>query len=78
MAGFGQGYEPRIEDGIFALRGATTMTAADPKEVGGARRQRYNLRRHQQRMIGLSRVALVFGVVYLAVAVVFIAVLFLR
>jgi hypothetical protein len=54
------------------------MTAADPKEVGGARRQRYNLRWHQQRTIGLSMAALVFGVVYLAVAVVFIAVLFLR
>jgi hypothetical protein len=46
------------------------MTTTDPKEIGGARRQRYNLRRHRQSTIGLSMAALVFGVVYLAVAVV--------
>ncbi len=59
-------------------RGATTMTTTDPKEVGGVRRQRNTLRRHRQRTIGLSMAALVFGVVYLAATVVFVAVVFLR
>ncbi len=54
------------------------MTTTDPKEIGSVQRQRYNISRHRRRTIGLSMAALVFGVVYLAVAVVFIAVLFLR
>ena len=69
-----------MEEGTFTseARGGTTMTTTDPKEVGGVRRQRNTLRRSRRRTIGLSMAALVFGVVYLAVAVVFIAVLFLR
>ena len=70
-----------MEEGTFAneARGGTTMTTMDPKEVGGERRQRNTLRRSRRRTIGLSMAALVFGVVYLAVAVVFIAtVLYLR
>jgi len=69
-----------MEEGTFAseARGGTTMTTTDPKEVGGVRRQRNTLRRHRRRTIGLSMAALVFVVAYLAVAVVFIAVLFLR
>ena len=69
-----------IEEGTFAseAQGGTIMTTTDPKEVGGERRQRNTLRRHRRRAIGLSMAALIFGVAYLAVAVVFIAVLFLR
>ncbi len=59
-------------------RGGTTMTTTDPKEVGGERRQRNTLRRHRRRTIGLSMAALVFGVIYLAAMVVFVAVVFLR
>ncbi len=59
------------------------MTTMDPKEVGGARRQRNTIRRYRRRTIGLSMSALVYGVIYLAatvvfVAVVFVAVVFLR
>jgi hypothetical protein len=49
-----------------------------PKEVGGERRQRNTLRRSRRRTIGLSMAALVFGVIYLAATVVFVAVVFLR
>ncbi len=69
-----------MEEGTFAseARGGTTMTTTDPKEFGGVRRQRNTLRRHRRRTIGLSMAALIFGVAYLAVTVVFIAILFLR
>jgi hypothetical protein len=68
-----------VEGGIFTLRGGTTMTTIDYNAVGGGRRQRNTLRRSRRRTIGLSMAALVFGVIYLAVTVVFIAtVLFLR
>ena len=70
-----------VEEGPFAseARGGATMTTTDPKEVGGVGRQRNTLRRSRRRTIGLSMAALIFGVAYLAVTVVFIAtVLFLR
>ena len=54
------------------------MTTMDPIEVGGERRQRNTLRRSRRRTIGLSMAALVFGVIYLAAMVVFVAVVFLR
>ena len=54
------------------------MTTTDPKEFGGVRRQHNTLRRHRRRTIGLSMAALIFGVIYLAATVVFVAVVFLR
>jgi hypothetical protein len=69
-----------MEEGSFAseARGGTTMTTTDPKEVGGGRRQRNTIRRYRRRTIGLSTAALVFGDIYLAATVVFVAVVFLR
>jgi hypothetical protein len=67
--------------GIFAseARGGTTMTTMDHNEgLGGVRRQRNTIRRYRRRTIGLSMAALVFGVIYLAATVVFVAVVFLR
>jgi hypothetical protein len=61
--------------GIFAseARGGTTMTTMDHNEVGGGRRQRNTLRHSRRRPIGLSMAALIFGVIYLAATVVFVA-----
>ena len=54
------------------------MTTTDPKEIGSVQRQRYNISRHRRRTVELWMAALVLGVIYLAVTVVFIAVLLLR